>query len=105
MEQGQLEKADAALNEAQEIDSNNADLYYYRGMLAAHRKDYTAAVDGFEKAVALKPDYAYAHYHAGLAYNLLKRPDKMVGHFQEFLKLAPSARESEKIRTVLRSVR
>jgi lipoprotein NlpI len=93
------------LDEAQAVNPDNAEVYYYRGVLAAHRKDYKAAAESLERAVKLEPDHAYAHYHAGLAYNLLKRPDKMLEHFQAFLKLAPDAPEAQKIRTVVRSAR
>ncbi len=100
----QLEKAQMSLDEAEKVNPDNAKVFYYRGILAAHRKDYKASAESLEKSLGLEPDNAYAHYYAGLAYNILKRPDKMVEHFQAFLKLAPEAPEAEKVRTVLRSV-
>jgi len=105
MGQEQLDKARVALDEADAVNPDNAEVYYYRGVLAAHRKDYKAAAESLEKATKLAPDHAYAHYHAGLAYNILKRPDKMLEHFLAFLKLAPDAPEAQKVKTVLRSAR
>jgi tetratricopeptide (TPR) repeat protein len=105
MGQEQLDEAQAALDEAQQIKPDNPEVHYYRGILAGHRKDYNAAVAAFEKALELKPDHVYAHYHAGLAYNILKRPDKMLEHFHAFLKLAPDAPEAPKVKTVLQTGR
>ena len=66
--------------------------------------DNAAAIDDLEKAMAKNPGNAYAHYYAGVAYNGLKRTDKMVEHFQHFLRLAPRAPEAKKIQSVLRAV-
>ena len=99
------EKARAALNSARELNPQNADVYYYSGMLEAERRDYGAAAREFEKALELNPSHAYAHYHAGIVYNGLKKPDKMVQHFQAFLKLAPTAPEAKKVQSLLQSVR
>ena len=53
----------------------------------------------------MNPENPYAHYYAGLAYNQIKRPDKMLEHFRTFLKLAPEAPEAPKVRALLRGIR
>jgi len=99
------DKAQQALNEAQKANGGNAQVYYYRGQLEVARKDYGAAVREFEKCAELDPSQAYSHYYAGLAYNQLKKPDKMVKHFEAFLSQAPNAPEAPKVRALLRSIR
>jgi len=68
----------------------------------AHRAFHEAARDleSFSKSY---PDFAYAHYYAGLAYNGMKRPDKMLTHFEMFVKMKPDAPEARKVRSVLRT--
>jgi len=105
MGQKQFDKAKIPLDEAQQIRSDNPDVYHYRGMLDSQRGDYVAATSDFESAIKLNPKNAYAYYYAGLAYNKLKRPDKMVQHFETFLKLAPNAPEAGKVRALLSSIR
>lgn len=101
----QLEKAQKELEEAARIKPGHPGVPLYRGVLLIYRKDYAGAVKELDKAISLDPGQAYAHYYAGLAYSNLKRPDRMVNHFQTFLKLAPDAPEAEKVKAVLRSVR
>ena len=105
LEQKQLDKAADAFIRAEKTQSKNADVYFYRGMLDAHRKDYAAAARDMDKAIELDPRRAEAYYYAGIAYNQIKKPDKMVERFQEFLKLAPDAPEAAKVRALLRSIR
>lgn len=93
-------KAEAALGEA-----SGEDLDYVRGLLHLHRKEYTEAVKDFETDLNNRPDNAYSHYYAGLAYNGMKRPDKMLTHFELFLKARPNAPEARKVRAVLKTMR
>jgi regulator of sirC expression with transglutaminase-like and TPR domain len=62
-------------------------------------------VDDLEAYLSKYPEQAYAHYYAGLAYNGVRRPDKMLTHFELFLKLKPDAPEARKVRSVMRTVR
>lgn len=105
IERQQMDEALAKLNDAHDQNSENPDVYYYRGLVRANRKDFSGAVADLERALEMTPEKAMAHYYAGLAYNGLKRPDKMVEHFQTFLKLAPDAPEAARVRSLLRSVR
>jgi len=105
LEQKQLDKAEQAASRAAELNDADPDIPLYRGAIAVARRDYRNAAKLLEEAVAKKPDAAYAHYYAGLAYNGLKQPDKMVEHFRTFLKLAPDAPEAPKVESLLRSTR
>ena len=101
----EFDRAQAAVDEAGKTGSEDGDFLFLRGMLRAATKNYRPAVEDLEAAVQKEPRNAYAHYYAALAYNGLKRPDKMVDHFQNFLRLAPDAPESRKVQSILKAVR
>jgi tetratricopeptide (TPR) repeat protein len=103
--QKDLTQANSLLEEAASLDENANELHYTRGLLLMARKDFTNAARQFEAAISRDSKHAYAHYYAGMAYNGMKRPDRMVEHFEAFLKLAPDAPEASKVQSVLRSVR
>ena len=105
IEKKDFDKAEETLNKAHEINGDNADVPLYSDALKVAKRNYQEAIKDLNDAIARKPDNAYAYYYAGLAYNGLKRPDKMVESFQTFLKLAPDAPEAERVRSLLRSVR
>jgi tetratricopeptide (TPR) repeat protein len=98
--------AQTLVDEALQKNANDADAYYLRGLLAAaSRGDHQAAAADFEKALQINPSLAYAHYHAGLVYSRLRRPDLMARHFEAFLSLSPNAPEAPKVRQVLATFR
>jgi tetratricopeptide (TPR) repeat protein len=105
LQRQQHDQALALLNEAHVANAENSDVYLYRGIAQANRSQFNEAVQDLDKAVQMHPNDAKAHYYAGLAYNGIKRPDKMVEHFQMFLKLAPDAPEAARVRSLLRNVR
>jgi tetratricopeptide (TPR) repeat protein len=96
VEQKDYDKAQATLN-----DADGADRDYVRGMLQLGRQQNSEAAASLESYLQKNPDNAYAHYYAGLAYNAAKRPDKMLTHFELFLRLRPDAPEAKKVRAVL----
>jgi Flp pilus assembly protein TadD len=99
--QKEFDKAEELLKDA----SSGEGLEYTRGLLHLHRKNYEAAAKDLESAVEKDPENAYAHYYAGMAYNGLKRPDKMLSHFQLFVKMRPDAPEARKVRAILQTGR
>ena len=105
MGQEKFTEAREVLEAAKEMAPDNAEAYFRLGELELNRKDYPAAVKELDRAVELEPGNAYAHYYAGIAYSNLKRPDKMIDHFQHFLKLAPDAPEAAKVQSLMRSLR
>ena len=105
IERRDTDKALELLNKAAETNPDSAEAYHYRGMVKTQRKDFTGAVADLEKAIELDPARAYSHYYLGLAYNGVKRPDKMAEHLQMFLKLAPNAPDADKVRSVLKAFR
>ncbi len=104
-EQNRAEDAAKGIAAAEKADPDHPRLPYARGLLKVVRKDFRGAAEDLEKACEKEPGNAYAHYYAGLAYNQVKRPDRMVNHFESFLKLAPNAPEAARVRSVMRTVR
>lgn len=96
IEQKNLDKADALLNGA-----DGEDLDYVRGLLQFNRQQNKEAAASLESYLKDHPEHPYAHYYAGLAYNALKRPDKMLTQFELFLRLKPDAPEARKVRAVM----
>jgi Flp pilus assembly protein TadD len=96
IEQKDLDKAEDLLK-----DADGEELNYVRGLLQFNRKQNQEAADSLERYLQDHPNQPYAHYYAGLAYNAVKRPDKMLSHFEMFIRLKPDAPEARKVRAVL----
>ncbi len=103
LKQGRIDPAKTLLDEAEKVNPKNADVYVYRGAIRIAAKDYPTATKELDRALQLDEDNPYAHYYSGIAYANQKRPDKMIAHFQTFLKLAPNAPEAEKVKAVLKT--
>jgi tetratricopeptide (TPR) repeat protein len=98
--QKEYDRAEAQLEQA-----SGEELGYVRGLLRFHQQRHEEAAQELENFLEGKPEKAYAHYYAGLAYNALRRQDKMLTHFELFLKLKPKAPEARKVRSVLKTGR
>jgi tetratricopeptide (TPR) repeat protein len=96
VEQKQYDKAQSLLDSA-----DGPSKEYVRGLLLLGRNQSADAAGTLEHYLQGNPNDAYAHYYAGLAYSAAKRPDKMMTHFELFLKLRPDAPEAKKVRAVL----
>jgi tetratricopeptide (TPR) repeat protein len=96
IEQKDFDKAESLIK-----GSDGEELNYVRGLLQFNRQQNKEAAASLESYLQDHPDHPYAHYYAGLAYNALKRPDKMLTQFELFLKLKPDAPEARKVRAVL----
>ena len=68
-------------------------------------KKYDEAVTRLSATLANKEDIAYAHYWLGHAYYNKKQTDKMILHFDRFLKLAPKAPEAVSVQQLLAGLR
>lgn len=90
---------------AVEADGNNPFAQYQLGLSASKASDWGTAVAGFTKAIELKPDFAYAHYYAALAYQRQRQLPKTAEHFDAFLRLAPDAPERSAVAAILRTIK
>lgn len=97
-EQKQFDKAEAALEGA-----SGPDAAYARGLVAFSKKEYEQAANELESFLETHPKHGYAHYYAGMAYNGLRRQDKMLTHLEMFLNLKPNAREARAVRAIVKT--
>ena len=54
-------------SKAIELDPDDADAYYNRGVAKKKLKDYYGAINDYSKAIELKPDYADAYVNRGIS--------------------------------------
>ncbi len=88
-----------------EADGGNPFAQYQLGLSAAKANDWGTAVAGLTRAVELKPDFAYGHYYAALAYQRQRQLSKTAEHFDAFLRLAPDAPERSAVLAILRTIK
>jgi tetratricopeptide (TPR) repeat protein len=79
--------------------------HFQLGLVLSKRQEWPAAAAAFGRATELNPMLAYAYYYGGLAHYREGRPDQMIIHFEQFLKLAPNAPERPEVLSILRTVR
>ena len=56
------------------LDKENSDAYFNKGLVLANQKNYDDSIKCFERVIQLTPDYPYAYYSLGMAYE--KKGDK-----------------------------
>lgn len=83
---GNYAEAQRDLDAAIEIDTKNAELFYYRGLCKAKRKDDTGAIEDFTKSVRLKAS-APTYYERGLAKARLRRHNEAIYDFDNAIEL------------------
>lgn len=102
------DQTDAALQSARQaagVADHLPEVHYQLGLVLAKRQDWRGAAEAFDRAAALSPGHAYAHYYGGLMHYRANRPDRMAIHFEQFLKLAPDAPERPEVLQIMRTVR
>lgn len=77
-----FKKAEETLTQAIKYDKNNFEAYYYRGCAKVNAMKYSEAIEDFEKAIELKPDYADAYFNLGRTYYLIHKEDKACENFK-----------------------
>ncbi|HYU77698.1 MAG TPA: hypothetical protein VEK56_01855 [Vicinamibacterales bacterium] len=102
---GDVNGAMEAANHAVDANGENPYAHYQVGLVAFKQNNFQRSLQGFTRAIELKPDLAYAHYYAAQAAQRLKQMSQMAEHFQHFLKLAPEAPEKQAVQAILRSLR
>jgi tetratricopeptide (TPR) repeat protein len=100
-----VENRDFAKAEEALAAASGDDVAWVRGLMHFHQKNNEAAVKDFEQYLSAHPEAAYAHYYAGMAYSAIRRPDRMLTHFEQFLRMKPDAPEARKVRAVMRSTK
>lgn len=84
----QWDAAAAKFSAAASADPRNAELHDEFGTFDALRQDWPRAEEQFVEAVRLKPDFAMAHLHLGVALQALGQPSALA-ELREAYRLAP----------------
>lgn len=103
-----LKHYDAAWNlneKGAALNPDHPDVFYQKGLIFGYTDKTADAVAAFERCVELQPDFVYAHYQLGMAYNQQKRFDLTIVHLTRFLELAPQAPEAPQVRNLLEFLR
>lgn len=77
-------KAVEYLNNAIKLKQNNASYYNKRGLAYYHLGNYKSAIEDYNKAIRLKPDFSLAYYNRGCVY--LKDPGQYKKAIEDFKK-------------------
>ena len=80
------------LTTAIQLDSKNAAAHNYLGITASQKGYPEAAVDELQKAIALNPNYADAHFNLAVVYATNQPPDKAHAreHYDSAVRLGAS---------------
>lgn len=82
-------QAVSALSRAVTANATNYVAYNWLGLLYREGNDLPRARAAYDKALALKPDYALAHYNLAILLDAhLKRPLEALPHYREYQRLS-----------------
>ena len=70
---------------------SKAEQFYLLGREHYQKNEYAEAINAFEKAIELKPDYYEGYGSLGVIYSILGEDDLGASFINEAIKLAPSA--------------
>ena len=88
----EFEKSAALVDEVLEMEPSNAEAAYLKGLLMRDAlEDTTRALDWFQKAIDLKPNYIEALDMSGVLYSSLGNP-LALGYFNRLIELQPDIR-------------
>jgi tetratricopeptide (TPR) repeat protein len=84
------------------IDPTNPATFFQLGLLKYNVSDLNGAIQAFEKATSMTPDYANAKYFLGLSYELAKQHDKAIKQFEDLKVTNP---DSVEVRDILANLK
>jgi tetratricopeptide (TPR) repeat protein len=87
---GRLDLALWILEQAAEVDANNAEIFNVRGFVRLARSERLLAIEDFERAVQIRPDYAEAQNNLGVQYLISGRYADAIQHLEAAQRLNPN---------------
>ena len=103
--QKKFEEAEAVAKAALDAVPNHEVAVAALGEALVGQKKLDEAVSRMTAAIQARGDLAYAYFWRGQAHYQKKQPDRMVGDFEAFLRLAPKAPEAPAIQSLLATFR
>lgn len=101
---GNIPAAVEAANRAVARGDSLPEAHFQKGLALNLLQDMAGGAAAFDKASQLDPEWAYAHYYAGLLYSRAQRVDLTASHFDRFLELAPQAPERPEVQSIMRTL-
>ena len=101
LEKGSVEQGEAIIKDLLEEDPGDCNLLFGMGIVHTTRKQYDAAIEYFEKAVKISPDYMEAYFNIAVAYKEKSDIYNMLRAFQKVVSLGnprdPVVQEANRI--------
>jgi len=87
---GRYELSDSTLEQAHELDPNNAEVYFLQGKRLQQRGELAQALASYRKAVELNPDYAEARMAVGIQAMASGNYEEANEQFEAVVSLVPN---------------
>jgi len=94
-----------AARQAATLDESHLFAQYQLGLAAVGNSDFSTAVRAFTRVIDLQPNFAYAHYYVGRAYQRQRNLSKAAEHYRRFLQLAPASADTATVQALLRALK
>jgi tetratricopeptide (TPR) repeat protein len=95
---GRTDEAIAGYRSAQALFPDDYATAFNLAMTLHHKGDEASAIEQYQKAIALQPEDASFRKALGISYEQLRRGPEAAAAYQEYLRLAPSAPDADKVR-------
>ena len=86
-----------------ELEKNEAEVCFQRGLTKSQVGDYKAAIEDFTQAINLNPNYAEAYYKRGVAHFYQGELEKTIENYNQALKINPNLSEISHNLDIVRS--
>ncbi|RMG82629.1 MAG: tetratricopeptide repeat protein, partial [Bacteroidetes bacterium] len=83
----QYAKAVEDYNRVLQVDKNNVQMYFYRGVAYLNNGNFQKAINDFSTVIQMKPQHKLAYYNRGIAYFKLGKNQKALQDLQTAEKL------------------
>jgi tetratricopeptide (TPR) repeat protein len=98
-QKGDKAKADETYQKVAAIDPHNAAVLFFNvGVKAWNQNHAKEAISAYQRAIEIDPTYAQAHREMGRALMAQQDFKGALTHFQEYLKLSPTAPDAKEIK-------
>lgn len=95
------EQALNAVDEALDRNDNRAEAHNLRGVVLREMQRFSAAEDAYQQALAINPEYAFAHLNLAILYDEhLNQPQKAVEAYYLYRETAKKMSEGERAQLV-----